>query len=180
MGVVGARTYHASGFGPYHPVDGRRATILSPIGHSRRVRVQAIATCSQKSALIGNWRRPSCSRASVSRRHEELEMWDNLLRVNWGRLRHAYGWAHDVPDILRNMIVHDESARAAGWDDFLGIVNHQDGFFDSTVAAVPFLIEAVAQPDTPQRAQILYYLRDRSLDAPFYGGDPHVLEPPGG
>ena len=105
-------------------------------------------------------------------------MWDNLLRVDWGHLTHAYGWACDVPDILRNMIAHDESARARGWDTFWSAINHQGDFYDSTVAAVPFLIEAVAHSGTPERAQILYYFRDRWLDAPEYGGDPVMTAPP--
>ena len=107
-------------------------------------------------------------------------MWDNLLRVDWGHLTHAYGWACDVPDILRSMIAHDESARGKGWDTFWSAINHQGDFYDSTVAAVPFLIEAVAHSGTPERAQILYYFRDRWLDAPEYGGDPVMTAPPGG
>jgi hypothetical protein len=77
-------------------------------------------------------------------------MWDNLLRVNWSGLTHAYGWARDMPTILRNMTASDESARAAGWDTFWGAINHQGDFYDSTVAAIPFLIEAVANPGTPE------------------------------
>jgi hypothetical protein len=107
-------------------------------------------------------------------------MWDNLLRVNWSGLTHAYGWAQDMPTILRNMTASDESTRAAGWDTFWGAINHQGDFYDSTVAAIPFLIEAVAHPGTPERDRILSYFRDRWLDAPFYGGDPLVVEPPGG
>jgi hypothetical protein len=107
-------------------------------------------------------------------------MWDDLLRVDWGRLTHAYGWARDVPEMLRGMIAADEGVRAKAWDRFQGAVNHQGDFYDSTVAAVPFLIEAVAIPDTPGRVDILRYCRERWRDAPDYGGDPLVLEPPGG
>jgi hypothetical protein len=107
-------------------------------------------------------------------------MWDNLLRVDWGRLTHAYGWASNVPEMLRNMVSPDETARAAGWDAFWGAVNHQGDFYDSTVAAVPFLLEAMARPETPERERILDYFRVRWLDAPLYGGDPILTEPPGG
>jgi hypothetical protein len=107
-------------------------------------------------------------------------MWDNLLRIDWGRLTHAYGWARDTPDILRNLIAADEQARARGWDAFWGSINHQGDYYDSTVAAIPFLIEAVAHPGVPDRASILYYFRDRWLEAAVYGGDPLVPEPPGG
>src|SRR5215813_8031824 len=56
---------------------------------------------------------------------DKAAMWDNLLRVDWGRLTHAYGWARDVPDMLRGMVAHDEGARAKAWDDFFGAVTHQ-------------------------------------------------------
>jgi hypothetical protein len=107
-------------------------------------------------------------------------VWDNLFRVDWGRLTHAYGFARDTPTILRNMIARDQATRAEGWDAFWGAINHQGSFYDSTVAVIPFLIEAVAQPDTPGRAQILDCFRSCWLAAPDYGGDPMVTEPPGG
>lgn len=107
-------------------------------------------------------------------------MWENLLRVDWGRLSHAYGWAHDVPRILLDMVSADEETRSAAWDNFWGVVNHQGDFYDSTVAAVPFLIDAAGRPETPGRVGLLDYCRERWLNAPEYGGDPILPEPPGG
>jgi len=107
-------------------------------------------------------------------------MWDNLLHVDWGRLTHAYGWARGVPGMLRGMIAADDGIRAKAWDRFQGAVNHQGSFYDSTVAVVPFLIEAVANAATPGRVDVLQYFRDRWREAPDYGGDALVTEPPGG
>src|SRR5262249_14454134 len=107
-------------------------------------------------------------------------VWEQLFRVDWGRVTHAYGWARDVPTILHNMIATNQATRDRGWDGFWGSINHQGSFYDATVAAIPFLVEAVANPRTPKRSQILYYFRDRWLEAPEYGGDPGVNEPPGG
>ena len=107
-------------------------------------------------------------------------MWDSLFRVDWGRLRHAYGRAHSVPLTLHKMVSVDEKTRELGWLEFWAAVNHQGDFYDSTVAAIPFLVEAVRQPEVPGRASILNYFRERSLDAPTYGGDPVLAEPPGG
>jgi hypothetical protein len=78
------------------------------------------------------------------------------------------------------MVAPDQTARDQGWQEFFGAINHQGDFYDSSVAAIPFLIDAAEHPDTPQRTDILYYFRDRWLDAPEYGGDPVVTEPPGG
>ena len=107
-------------------------------------------------------------------------MWDNLLRIDWGRLTHAYGPARDVPKVLLDMVSADEATRAAGWNTFWGSVNHQGDFYDSTVAAIPFLVEAASRPEVPGREKILDYFRTRWLDAPDYGGDPALAEPPGG
>jgi HEAT repeat protein len=107
-------------------------------------------------------------------------MWDDLRRVDWNRLTHAYGPARETPQLLLAMISPDAAKRDGGWSGFWGMINHQGDFYDSTVAAIPFLIEALAHAETPGREQILYYLRDRWLDAPHYGGDPVVTEPPGG
>jgi hypothetical protein len=78
------------------------------------------------------------------------------------------------------MVSLNERARADGWDGFWGCLNHQGDFYDSTVAAMPFLIEALAHSDVPCRTSILDRLRQRWLDAPEYGGDPLVPDPPGG
>src|SRR3954468_16308803 len=107
-------------------------------------------------------------------------MWDNLLRVDWGRLTHAYGPARDVPKVLLDMVSADAATRAAGWNTFRGSVNHQGDFYDSTVAAIPFLVEAASRPEVPGRELILDYFRTRWRDAPAYGGDPALAEPPGG
>ena len=82
--------------------------------------------------------------------------------------------------MLRDMIAKDEERRNAGWQRFEGAVNHQGDYYDSTVAVIPFLIEVITSANTPDRADILNYLRTRWLDAPAYGGDPSMTEPPGG
>jgi HEAT repeat protein len=107
-------------------------------------------------------------------------MWENMLRVDWARLSHAYGYARNVPEILRQIIAPEDKARDEGWNGFCGVVNHQGDFYDSTVAAIPFLVEAVDRPEVPDRTRILNYFRKRWLDAPQYGGDPVLAEPPGG
>jgi hypothetical protein len=108
-------------------------------------------------------------------------MWDDILnRIDWARLHHAYGKAGGVPAILRKMISPDERTRDEGWDHFYGAVNHQGDYYNSTVAAFQFLVEAVKHPEVPGRARILEYFRSRLEDAPNYGGDPNLPDPPGG
>ena len=92
------------------------------------------------------------------------------------RLR--FGTGH--PRILRDMIADDASVRERGWNAFYGALNHQGDYYGSTVATIPFLVEAVAHRGTPDRAHILHYLRERWLEAGDYAGDPLLPEPPGG
>jgi hypothetical protein len=103
-----------------------------------------------------------------------------LDRVDWGALTHAYGYATDAPDMLRDLVHADPAVRARGWDGWWGALNHQGDFYDATVAAIPFLVAAAADPGTPDRTTILAALADRLDDAPDYGGDPGLPEPPGG
>jgi HEAT repeat protein len=107
-------------------------------------------------------------------------MWKDLLRVDWSRLTHAYGRAQSAPLDLLRMISPDKQEREGGWDNFWAAINHQGDYYDSTVAAIPFLVEAVGRPEVPDRQRILQYFRDRWLEAPVYGGDPILPEPPGG
>jgi HEAT repeat protein len=82
--------------------------------------------------------------------------------------------------MLRGMVSSDKNEQAAAWDTFWGALNHQGDFYDSTVAVIPFLIEALDHRHISCRANILESLRQRWLDAPEYGGDPIVPNPPGG
>jgi hypothetical protein len=107
-------------------------------------------------------------------------MWDNLQRVDWGLMHHAYGPATDVPSTLQMIISDDKQERDRGWDTMWGAINHQGDFYDSTVAAICFLVEAVAYAKVPEREKILRYFRSRWDDASAYGGDPGFESPPGG
>lgn len=98
-------------------------------------------------------------------------MWDDLLRVDWAQLGHAYGSASDVPKILCDMISADPKTREEGWQLFDDSLNHQGSCYNSTRAALPFLVEAVGNPEVPVRTRLLEYFRKRWLEAPIQGGD---------
>ena len=42
-------------------------------------------------------------------------MWENLLRVDWKNLHHAYGRADDVPAMLWHMVSGDPARQHKGW-----------------------------------------------------------------
>ncbi|MGI5328180.1 hypothetical protein [Actinomadura nitritigenes] len=78
-----------------------------------------------------------------------------LDEIDWSALRHAYGSAEDVPDLLRAAA---ESAEAV--DDLDSRLYHQGGFIcDAATAALPYLVELVSSPDTAYRIGLLDLLR---------------------
>lgn len=74
-----------------------------------------------------------------------------LDEIDWGKLRHAYGAADDVPVYLEQL--------AKGEDvlfDLIGDICHQGSIFEATSYAVPFLWRILARPGSlPQIAGLL-------------------------
>jgi hypothetical protein len=81
-----------------------------------------------------------------------------LNNVAWDALKHAYGPADDVPEMLRGLVSPDAATREIALDGMEGAVHHQGDVYDSTIAAIPFLIEAAVHPAAPGRDEILKLL----------------------
>lgn len=73
----------------------------------------------------------------------------NLDSVDWTRLTHAYGPAHDVPVLIRGLCAPDPQERDRALCGLYGTVFHQGTRYEATAPAVPFLLEIVADPGTP-------------------------------
>lgn len=78
-------------------------------------------------------------------------MFDGLDDIDWASLTHAYGSAEDVPEWVRGLVDPDPAVRETCLDAMYGAVHHQGDVYDSTVAAVPYLIEALTAPGRPGR-----------------------------
>ena len=81
-------------------------------------------------------------------------MFTGLDDIDWESLRHAYGSAESVPGWVRGLVDSDPTVREESLDAMYGAIHHQGDVYDSTVAAVPYLIEAVTAPGLPGRAGI--------------------------
>jgi hypothetical protein len=71
---------------------------------------------------------------------------------DWSRLRHAYGPATDVPDLL------DRASRDAedrNWTHVWSCLCHQGTVYSASYAALPRLFEIVRERSSPQRAHPL-------------------------
>lgn len=77
-----------------------------------------------------------------------------LARVEWSTLRHAYGSAGDVPELLRR-IADDEDAPDA-LSDLSNNLYHQGGFVCSAaVAALPFLVRLAESAEVTVRRGVV-------------------------
>ncbi|MEU7904968.1 hypothetical protein [Actinoplanes sp. NPDC049118] len=78
--------------------------------------------------------------------------------VAWESMTHAYGAATDVPEGLRGLTDTDPAVREAALDFMYGSVHHQGDIYDSTLAAVPFLLRVAADRRRPGRAAVVELL----------------------
>src|SRR5262245_22261906 len=87
---------------------------------------------------------------------------DELDRIPWKDLTHAYGSAEDVPGLLRALKTASPDLRGDEsplWQLF-GNIWHQGTVYEATAYAVPFLIELAIDRRTPDRAGILALLAE--------------------
>ena len=87
-------------------------------------------------------------------------MLEALSTVDWGKLRHAYGWATDTPDDIRGLVDPDPQVRAYAFDQLGMSIVHQTSLCPAAAAAIPFLTEIVASPETPDKALVLGLLAE--------------------
>jgi hypothetical protein len=81
-------------------------------------------------------------------------MLDGIDSVDWASLRHAYGSADDVPDLLRALASGDEDQRKNAVYELFGNIWHQGTVYPATAAAVPFLYELLSAPNVPAKSDI--------------------------
>ena len=81
-------------------------------------------------------------------------MFTGMDDADWSAMRHAYSTAEDVPGWIRGLVDPDPAAREIALDAMYGCVHPQGELYDSTIAAVPFLVEALVTPGLPGRGAI--------------------------
>ncbi len=89
---------------------------------------------------------------------EVLVELQGLESVPWHSLSHAYGPATDVPYALRHLASSHPrvAAHAIGW--LHASVLHQGSIYDSTLRAIPFIVQIAADPIALNRAQVVEFL----------------------
>jgi hypothetical protein len=85
---------------------------------------------------------------------------DNLDKVDWASLSHAYGKADDVPHLLRMLASKRKKDRESALYDLFGNIWHQGTVYEATAYAVPFLIELLTSPKVLGKDGILTLLEN--------------------
>ncbi|GLW34133.1 hypothetical protein Areg01_70700 [Actinoplanes regularis] len=85
-------------------------------------------------------------------------MFSGLHAIDWASMHHAHGSAEEIPALLEAMRSPDADERSRALSDFYGSVHHQGDVYPSTAASLPFLLELVGDPATPDRHKIVALL----------------------
>ncbi|MCU7727567.1 hypothetical protein ODJ79_27940 [Actinoplanes sp. KI2] len=102
------------------------------------------------------------------------------LDFDWSALSHAYGPATDLPGLLRALRSPEQQRRAGAAEQFRARALHQGSLYPAAAAAVPYLIELLADDSAPDRTLghelLAAILPEQELDR-LSGIRPHRLGP---
>jgi HEAT repeat protein len=65
---------------------------------------------------------------------------EELAKIPWETLEHAYGAASNVPDLLRALVSNEADTRNEALEELYGNIWHQGTVYEASAPAVPFLI----------------------------------------
>lgn len=83
---------------------------------------------------------------------------EKLQQVPWEKLNHAYGSAQDTPTLLLNLLSDQAEQRDQALYELWASICHQGSVYEASCAAVPFLIEILAEVPEQSKADILSLL----------------------
>lgn len=106
-------------------------------------------------------------------------MLEQLDQIDWSKLKHAYGEASDVPELIRALRSDIAEERKNALSALYGNIFHQGTRYQATSKAIPFLVELIEDKSTPDRLHLLPFLVSLALgyEDEFlpYGIDPARL-----
>ncbi len=85
-------------------------------------------------------------------------MLEQIDKIDWANLKHAYGSAADVPNDIRNLINPDENVRGKAIYNLYGNIFHQGTRYEATPHAIPFLYELIENESVADRHKIISLL----------------------
>jgi hypothetical protein len=85
-------------------------------------------------------------------------MLENLDKIDWSKLEHAYGSATDVPKLVRQLTSRDRSVRDATYEKLYSNIYHQGTLYRATPYVVPFFLELLQEPQIEDKVSLLQFL----------------------
>src|SRR6266498_4123599 len=98
---------------------------------------------------------------------EDKRMLEDLDTIDWSKLKHAYGEASDVPELIRHLLSEDRDARKKSIYELFGNIWHQGTVYEASSYAVPFLQELLRSPETPDKMLIADLLAELADGRPY-------------
>lgn len=88
-------------------------------------------------------------------------MLEGLDQVHWHLLKHSYGSAKDVPELLQKISTaqDDEVFKKYFWQ-LMNEIHHQDDIFNAAPAVIPFFIQLLSQATFKYKFSLLVELKD--------------------
>ena len=86
-------------------------------------------------------------------------MLENIDKVNWAELKHAYGTCEEFPKIVRLLAHTDLGVRRGALSYISENLFHQGTHYDVNEYALPFLLEVAASPQVPDRVPLYRLLQ---------------------
>ena len=95
-------------------------------------------------------------------------MFETLDQVHWDQLQDAYGPAGATPGRIRKLASPKKRIRDRALDELFFTIYHQGTIYDSSVAAIPFLLEIVASTEVADRTPTLELLQALSTGSSYH------------
>ena len=90
-------------------------------------------------------------------------MLEKLDDVPWSKVKHAYGFANDVPQMIRDIANPDKKVRNRAYDGLYSNIFHQGTRYEATPFAIPFLFELLETETVPEKFRIIGLIHSIAL-----------------
>lgn len=90
-------------------------------------------------------------------------MLENIDKVDWANLKHAYGFAVDIPENIRNLTSLHVEIRDKALYKLYGNIFHQGSRYEAAPYAIPFLYELIDSESIRDIHKLIYYLISLAL-----------------
>ncbi len=100
---------------------------------------------------------------------------EGLRTINWSFRRHAYGSTGETPTHIRGLASSDAAVRSEAYRFFHAAILHQGFVYEATPYTIPFLLELLADPTTPEREEMVDLLCVMAQSVTWGRKDPDLI-----